>query len=289
MPARQGCPLEEIAILCRTNARLADFEEALHEAGIPFQGVVAARPRGGAAAAARCSTRDGPADEAARGCALAEPAGSRRRPTSSASASRHARPIWRASSGSPRSSTTATGAGFVAELRAALRRRAATAPAACICSPTTARRASSSTPSSCRGSRRGSCRPSWPARTSEIAEERRLLYVGITAREARARVTGRASRARSSPSSASAPPRRAPGAAAEPRAARRSSALRGAGGSSARGGGGARLRRLPQRDARGDRRAAAGDARRAGRRSRASGPAKLERYGEEVLAGAGRS
>jgi len=33
-----NCPLEEIAILCRTNARLADFEQALHEAGIPFQG-----------------------------------------------------------------------------------------------------------------------------------------------------------------------------------------------------------------------------------------------------------
>ena len=31
-------PLEEIAILCRTNARLTDFEEALHAAGIPFQG-----------------------------------------------------------------------------------------------------------------------------------------------------------------------------------------------------------------------------------------------------------
>jgi DNA helicase-2/ATP-dependent DNA helicase PcrA len=31
-------PYEEIAILCRTNARLADFEEPLHEAKIPFQG-----------------------------------------------------------------------------------------------------------------------------------------------------------------------------------------------------------------------------------------------------------
>jgi DNA helicase-2/ATP-dependent DNA helicase PcrA len=31
-------PLERIAILCRTNARLTDFEEALHEARIPFQG-----------------------------------------------------------------------------------------------------------------------------------------------------------------------------------------------------------------------------------------------------------
>jgi len=33
-----SCPLEEIAILCRTNARLADFEQVLHESGIPFQG-----------------------------------------------------------------------------------------------------------------------------------------------------------------------------------------------------------------------------------------------------------
>jgi DNA helicase-2/ATP-dependent DNA helicase PcrA len=33
-----SCRLEEIAILSRTNARLADFEQALHEAGIPFQG-----------------------------------------------------------------------------------------------------------------------------------------------------------------------------------------------------------------------------------------------------------
>jgi DNA helicase-2/ATP-dependent DNA helicase PcrA len=31
-------PFEEIAILARTNARLTDFEELLHEAGIPFQG-----------------------------------------------------------------------------------------------------------------------------------------------------------------------------------------------------------------------------------------------------------
>jgi DNA helicase-2/ATP-dependent DNA helicase PcrA len=32
------CPLEEVAVLARTNARLADFEERFHEAGIPFQG-----------------------------------------------------------------------------------------------------------------------------------------------------------------------------------------------------------------------------------------------------------
>jgi DNA helicase-2/ATP-dependent DNA helicase PcrA len=36
--AAEGVPLEEIAVLCRTNARLADFEEVFHEAKIPFQG-----------------------------------------------------------------------------------------------------------------------------------------------------------------------------------------------------------------------------------------------------------
>ncbi len=33
-----GVPYEEIAVLCRTNARLADFEEVFHEAAVPFQG-----------------------------------------------------------------------------------------------------------------------------------------------------------------------------------------------------------------------------------------------------------
>src|SRR5438876_6647308 len=33
-----GVPYEEIAVLCRTNARLADFEEPFHVAEIPFQG-----------------------------------------------------------------------------------------------------------------------------------------------------------------------------------------------------------------------------------------------------------
>jgi ATP-dependent DNA helicase UvrD/PcrA len=34
----EGVPLEEMAVLTRTNARSADFEEAFHEAGIAFQG-----------------------------------------------------------------------------------------------------------------------------------------------------------------------------------------------------------------------------------------------------------
>lgn len=33
-----GLPLEEMAVLVRTNARTSEFEEAFHEAGIPFQG-----------------------------------------------------------------------------------------------------------------------------------------------------------------------------------------------------------------------------------------------------------
>ena len=36
--AAAGVPLEEQAVLVRTNARAADFEEAFHDAGIPFQG-----------------------------------------------------------------------------------------------------------------------------------------------------------------------------------------------------------------------------------------------------------
>src|SRR5262249_12349347 len=36
--AAEGVPLEQTAILCRTNARLADFEESLHDAQVPFQG-----------------------------------------------------------------------------------------------------------------------------------------------------------------------------------------------------------------------------------------------------------
>jgi DNA helicase-2/ATP-dependent DNA helicase PcrA len=35
---KEGVPLEEIAILSRTNAKLADFEEPLHDAKLPFQG-----------------------------------------------------------------------------------------------------------------------------------------------------------------------------------------------------------------------------------------------------------
>jgi DNA helicase-2/ATP-dependent DNA helicase PcrA len=64
-------PLEEIAILARTNARLTDFEELLHDAGAPFQGAsLLARD------AARRITRQlerssAPAGEAVHAAALA--------------------------------------------------------------------------------------------------------------------------------------------------------------------------------------------------------------------------
>ena len=41
----EGTPYNEMAVLARTNARLADFEEAFHDAGIPLPGLVAARAR----------------------------------------------------------------------------------------------------------------------------------------------------------------------------------------------------------------------------------------------------
>ena len=47
--AAAGVALEEQAVLVRTNARAADFEEAFHEAGVPFQGARSSRAtrRGG--------------------------------------------------------------------------------------------------------------------------------------------------------------------------------------------------------------------------------------------------
>jgi DNA helicase II / ATP-dependent DNA helicase PcrA len=65
------CPLEEIAVLCRTHARLADFEEALHEAGIPFQGA-ALLARESARLVLRRLDRSEPAAEQVRAIAIAQ-------------------------------------------------------------------------------------------------------------------------------------------------------------------------------------------------------------------------
>jgi DNA helicase-2/ATP-dependent DNA helicase PcrA len=64
-----GSPLEEIAILCRTNARLSDFEEVLHEAGIPFQGA-ALLTREAARRVLRVLRDDAPAAAQVRAIAL---------------------------------------------------------------------------------------------------------------------------------------------------------------------------------------------------------------------------
>jgi DNA helicase II / ATP-dependent DNA helicase PcrA len=57
-----GCPFEEIAILCRTHARLADFEEVLHGAGVPSQGA-ALLTREAARRVLRMLDPAGPADQ----------------------------------------------------------------------------------------------------------------------------------------------------------------------------------------------------------------------------------
>ena len=109
--ARSASRTSEIAILCRTNARLVDFEEALHEAGIPAQG---ASFLGRESARFVLRRLESPADvrRLAAGARLArEPAGQARR----ARGGSPERPR-RGSSGSPRSSRDLDGPGFVAEL-----------------------------------------------------------------------------------------------------------------------------------------------------------------------------
>jgi DNA helicase-2/ATP-dependent DNA helicase PcrA len=65
-----GMPLEEMAVLVRTNARTTEFEEAFHEAGLPFQGAsLLARDAARQLVKAVASTR-GPASEAVRAAAL---------------------------------------------------------------------------------------------------------------------------------------------------------------------------------------------------------------------------
>jgi ATP-dependent DNA helicase UvrD/PcrA len=61
--AEEGVPLEEIAILFRTNARSADFEETLHAAEIPFQGASLLAREGARGLLKRLRHASGPAAE----------------------------------------------------------------------------------------------------------------------------------------------------------------------------------------------------------------------------------
>jgi DNA helicase-2/ATP-dependent DNA helicase PcrA len=70
----EGTPYEEMAVLARTNARLADFEEAFHDAGIPFQGSSLIQ-REAARRLLKLLDRDGSTGVAQRVRQLAEEAG----------------------------------------------------------------------------------------------------------------------------------------------------------------------------------------------------------------------
>ena len=109
--ARSTSPYEEVAILCRTNARLVDFEEALHEAGIPAQGASFLGRESARFVLRRLAS---PADVRR----LAEERGWLENPPDKLGERevvRQTRPR-RGSSGSPRSSRDLDGPGFVAEL-----------------------------------------------------------------------------------------------------------------------------------------------------------------------------
>jgi len=64
-----ACPFEEVAILCRTHGRLADFEAVLHDAGIPSQGA-ALLTREAARRLLRVLDDGAPAADAVRAIAL---------------------------------------------------------------------------------------------------------------------------------------------------------------------------------------------------------------------------
>jgi DNA helicase-2/ATP-dependent DNA helicase PcrA len=67
-----GVPLESIAVLVRTNARAADFEEQFHEAGIPFQGASLLDREAARRVLRALGREDGVVSEVVRRLALAE-------------------------------------------------------------------------------------------------------------------------------------------------------------------------------------------------------------------------
>jgi DNA helicase-2/ATP-dependent DNA helicase PcrA len=64
------CPLEEVAILARTNARLTDFEELLHDARLPFQGASLLERDAARRLGRRLERNSSPAGDAVRAWAL---------------------------------------------------------------------------------------------------------------------------------------------------------------------------------------------------------------------------
>ena len=67
-----GLPLEKMAVLVRTNARTSEFEEAFHEAGIPFQGASLLARDGARQLLRALRGRGGPAGEEVREVAVGQ-------------------------------------------------------------------------------------------------------------------------------------------------------------------------------------------------------------------------
>jgi DNA helicase-2/ATP-dependent DNA helicase PcrA len=67
---REGVPLEQQAVLVRTNARAADYEELFHDAGLPFQGA-SLLARDAARRLLKALPREGDAGPAVRAAAVA--------------------------------------------------------------------------------------------------------------------------------------------------------------------------------------------------------------------------
>ena len=65
-----GLPLEEMAVLVRTNARTSEFEEAFHEAGVPFQGASLLARDAARQLLKALRGRRGPAADVVRGLAV---------------------------------------------------------------------------------------------------------------------------------------------------------------------------------------------------------------------------
>ena len=169
-----GTPYEDMALLFRTNARSADFEEALTEAEIPFQGA-AFLSRDGARQLLKALRRAGrsrrcAASRSSRGC-------SRRFPTSSATARSRARTTsrglsgWRTSSArapsrtSSRTSRSASAATHAGGVHLLTYHRAKGLEFDAVFLPRLEEKEL----------------PSKLSKTdAAIAEERRLLYVGLT-------------------------------------------------------------------------------------------------------------
>jgi len=68
----RGLPLEEMAVVVRTNARTSEFEEAFHDAAIPFQGASLLARDGARRLLKALRGRHGPAGEVVRDAALGQ-------------------------------------------------------------------------------------------------------------------------------------------------------------------------------------------------------------------------